>query len=106
MLAGAAVAAGGNAASAVISQIIIRIFTGTFNPAYKKVDKRRMRYIQKKFALAYQSGSSSDDSAAVIASIGTLTPYCYFMLMYSNLLRHTIRPQQQIAFGAGWLPTS
>lgn len=78
MLAGAAVAAGGSAVSTVISQVIIRIFTGTFNPAYKKEDRRKMRYIQKKYALAYQSTSGGDDSAAVISSIGQ-----YFCLVLS-----------------------
>lgn len=76
MLAGAAVTAGGNAASAVISHIIIRYLTGTFNPAYKKEDRRRIRYIQKKYALAYQSETASDDPAAIIASAGMKLCVC------------------------------
>jgi hypothetical protein len=72
MLAGAAVTVGGSAISTVISQVIIRIFNGTYNPAYKKEDRRKMRYIQKKYALAYQTTNGGDDSAAVISTIGKL----------------------------------
>lgn len=70
MIAGAAAGAGANAASAVISQIIIRIFTGTFNPTYNKENRRRMRYVQKKYALAYQSSSAGGNSATIIEEIG------------------------------------
>ena len=82
MLAGAAVAAGGSAMSTVVSQIIIRILSGTFNPSYSKEDRRRMRYIQKKYALAYQSESGGDDSTAVISSIGNNSP---IILVFSLL---------------------
>lgn len=71
MIAGAAVAATNSAASAVVSQMVIRLFAGNFNPAYKKVPRRKMRYIQMKYMLAYQSSESGDDPRAIIGGIGT-----------------------------------
>jgi hypothetical protein len=72
MLAGAAITATGSAASTVVSQVIIRLLTGTFNPNYKKNDRRRMRYIQKKYAAAYRDSTSADDSTAIISAIGII----------------------------------
>lgn len=74
MLAGAAVAATNSAASAVVSQMVIRLFAGNFNPAYKKVPRRKMRYIQMKYMLAYQSSESGDDPRAIIGGIGKGKP--------------------------------
>lgn len=70
MLTGAAVAASSNAVSSLASQVILRILMGSFNPNYKKEDRRKMRYIQRKYSLAYQSGSSGDDPTSVISNIG------------------------------------
>ena len=74
MIAGAALSATNSAASAVVSQMVIRWFLGTFNPAYNKMSRRKMRYIQKKYMLAYQTSESGDDPRAIIASIGKYFP--------------------------------
>jgi hypothetical protein len=42
-----------------------------FNPNYSKEDRKRMRYIQTKFAQAYSE--SNEDANAVITSIGSNT---------------------------------
>ena len=70
MIAAAAVNVGGTVASTLATQIIIRIMNGNFNPNYKKEDRRRMKYIQKKYALSYQSGISGEEADVVIANIG------------------------------------
>ena len=48
----------------------VHVLFADFNPNYKKEDRKRMRYIQGKYAQAY--GDSSDDPNSVIAAIGTL----------------------------------
>ena len=68
---GAASAAGtvaASAGSAAFSRIAGEIF-GSFNPKYKKLDRKRMRYIQSKYAIAYR-GNGDNDCNEVITSIG------------------------------------
>lgn len=67
---GATAAVGSLAASAgssAFSKIAGELF-GSFNPKYKKLDRKRMRYIQNKYARAYGS-SGEDDPNQVITSV-------------------------------------
>ena len=107
MLAGAAVSATNSAASAVVSQMVIRLFAGNFNPAYKKVPRRKMRYIQMKYMLAYQSNESGDDPRAIIGGIGK--QHCTLLTRfnvpsYSHSPLH--RPKQQASDDHGRIQTS
>lgn len=51
------------------SFILTQINVIGFNPNYNKEDRRRMRYIQLKYAQAYDEGASGDPNT-VISNIG------------------------------------
>jgi hypothetical protein len=70
MMAMAAGGAAANGISTIASHVIIRILNGSFNPNYKKEDRRKMLYIQRKYSQAYQGDGSGKEPAAVISSIG------------------------------------
>lgn len=52
MASGAASSAG-----SMLEQAATALFFGSFNPKYKKEDRKRMRYIQAKYAQAYGDGA-------------------------------------------------
>jgi hypothetical protein len=65
LISGAAKGAGYTiASSAVLSYLM-----GTYNPHYKKQDRKRMRYIQRKYAMAYGGGVTGEDAGAIIHQI-------------------------------------
>lgn len=68
MIAAATTSAASSAASSVFSQVLVSILFGNFNPEYNREARRRMRYIQQKFAMAYSS-SATEDANSVIHSI-------------------------------------
>lgn len=45
-----------SSAGSAFESVLGAIFFGSFNPKYKKEDKRRMRYIQSKYSQAYGDG--------------------------------------------------
>lgn len=73
MIASAALSTTSSVASTVFSQVLNSIVAAynNYNPAYNKEARRRMRYIQHKYALAYGETSGDEDPAATIQKIGT-----------------------------------
>ena len=71
MIASGGVSAAGSASSAVASHLISAILTGNFNPEYNKLHRKKMRYIQQKYALAYGGGQGGEDPYAIIQKIGS-----------------------------------
>lgn len=69
-MATAAVGAAGSAAGNLAVQAVTSFLGGSFNPNYKKLDQKRMRYIQQKYSLAYGGGQNGEDPFAIIQKIG------------------------------------
>ena len=44
-------------ASTVVQSTISALIFGSFNPTYNKLNQKRMRYIQQKYAQAYGNGT-------------------------------------------------
>lgn len=63
--------AASSAAGGLASKMILSYFTG-INPPYNKESRRRMRYIQQKYAQAYGAGVHGEDACSVIQQIGML----------------------------------
>ena len=61
--------AASSAAGGLASKMILNYFTG-INPTYNKESRRRMRYIQQKYAYAYGSGVHGEDACSIIQQIG------------------------------------
>ena len=55
----------------MVKAVITTLFYGSFNPEYKKMDQKRMRYIQKKYSLAY--GSAGVDASEIVSRIDPLS---------------------------------
>lgn len=64
--------AASSAAGGLASKMILNYFTG-INPPYNKESRRRMRYIQQKYAQAYGAGVHGEDACSVIQQIGMLS---------------------------------
>jgi hypothetical protein len=87
MLASAALSTTSSVASTVFSQVLNSIVAAynNYNPTYNKEARRRMRYIQHKYALAYGESSGDEDPAATIQKIGKCLN---FLLMCKILIFH------------------
>ena len=72
MIAAAVAQTASSTASQVFSNVLLSIVLGNFNPNYSKENRRRMRYIQQKYALAYDGGQAGEDQFAIIEKIGEL----------------------------------
>jgi len=78
MLAHAALSTASSVSSTIFSQVLNSIVQAynNYNPNYNKEARRRMRYIQHKYALAYAEGSMDEDPSATIQKIGKVfIPY-------------------------------
>ncbi len=94
MLATAAAVSAGSAASSAassaFSHVLISILTGSFNPEYNKENRKRMRYIQQKYSLAYDGGQAGEDPCAIIQKIGkklSKTILCICLISENKLRR-------------------
>lgn len=70
MIAAAATSTASNVAGAAFSQVLMSIVMGNFNPEYNKEARKRMRYIQQKYSLAYEGGKAGEDPCGIISKIG------------------------------------
>jgi hypothetical protein len=70
MIAAAATSTVSSMAGSAFSQILLSIVLGNFNPEYNKESRKRMRYIQQKYSIAYEGGQSGEDPCSIIAKIG------------------------------------
>lgn len=59
------VAVGAASAAGVAGTIVADLFFGGFNPNYSKEDRRRMRYIQLKYAQAYCTGETGEPNTII-----------------------------------------
>ncbi len=59
-----------SAATTAFSKVLMYILLGSYNPDYNKENRKRMRYIQQKYSLAYDGGQADDDPCAIIKKIG------------------------------------
>ena len=62
----------GSAGKAVAMQVAMSFLNRSYNPKYKKSDRKKMRYIQQKYASAYEGGSNGEDPCAIIKAIGKI----------------------------------
>jgi hypothetical protein len=69
-LAASATTGAASAAARVATSVVTTLLFGSFNPDYRKLDQKRMRYIQFKYALAYGSSGEAEDPATIIHNIG------------------------------------
>lgn len=70
MLALAATHTMSSAASSAFSIVLTSLLQGTFNPDYNKEARKRMRYIQQKYSIAYEGGKAGEDPSNIIKAIG------------------------------------
>jgi hypothetical protein len=70
MLLSGATSASGSVVKAVATSVIMRILNGSYNPDYKKLHQKKMRYIQQKYSLAY-SDEAVEDPLSIIKKIGS-----------------------------------
>lgn len=57
-------------AKTAAAEIVMNAIFGNFNPTYNKESRRRMRYIQQKYALAYGPPGAAADAGTIIKDIG------------------------------------
>ncbi len=69
-VASGATSAASSAASSALSQVVMNVVLGSYNPDYNKENRKRMRYIQHKYSLAYDGGQVGEDPCAIIQKIG------------------------------------
>lgn len=72
MIAGASIATGvvSSSLSTLAIAAINHVIYGTFNPSYNKLDRKRMRHIQRKYILAYEGqGVEGQDRSLIISGI-------------------------------------
>jgi hypothetical protein len=74
-VASGATSAASSAASSAFSQLMMSIVLGSYNPDYNKENRKRMRYIQHKYSLAYEGGQAGEDPCAIIQKIGNRSHY-------------------------------
>jgi hypothetical protein len=70
MIAAAAASSASSLAGSAFSKVLMSILLGNFNPEYNRESRRRMRYIQQKYSLAYEGGKAGEDPCAIIQQIG------------------------------------
>lgn len=79
MIAGTIATAASSTASSLagnaFSQVLLSIVMGNFNPEYNREARKRMRYIQQKYSLAYEGGQNGEDPCSIISKIGTHSLY-------------------------------
>ena len=83
-----AVSGAASSVSRTVVNVASGLIFGSYNPVYKKKDRRRMRYIQQKYAQAYSAGVL-EDPTTIITRIGLrcISKYNYqFTLLLLLLL--------------------
>ena len=86
--AASATSAVSSAASSAFSNVLMSIIMGSFNPDYNKENRKRMRYIQQKYSLAYDGGQAGEDPCAIIQKIGTINTSIFFFF-YCQLINYS-----------------